>query len=394
MKAAAIICEFNPLHLGHEYILSRMRDCSDCTIAIMSGNFVQRAENAVFDKYARAKAAISAGADLVVELPFPWSSASAEFFAAAGTAIAEDLLSDFLVFGASSEDLTLHTKVAKLQLSESFHAMVSNAERTSGRASGTAKIREECLQRYLSEDISQIMRTPNDILAIEYLKQIFGRDLCLVPVPVRRISSDIHAHFRSASFLRAEIMQSGINSVLEFLPKYAGEIFSGECAAGKFADPRKLWEYAFLKMRTRPDDPLPPVADGDGGVIRRMLRCADNAASPDEMFDSAATRKYTNARMRRVALFYATSVTDSMIRRKPRYTLLLAANKKGRAYLAEKADEFRIPIITKPADCGGLSEDALQQYKFSVRADRFYTLMQDKIPCSDAFLKCTPYICE
>ena len=120
MSITAIICEMNPLHLGHAYILQEIKKTSDCVIAILSGNFVQRAECALLDKYARAEAVIRAGADLVVELPFPWCSGGAEYFAAAGVALAHRLGADTLAFGVTADRGDLYDRIADVLLSPEF----------------------------------------------------------------------------------------------------------------------------------------------------------------------------------------------------------------------------------------------------------------------------------
>ena len=169
MKTSAVICEFNPLHHGHLHILSEMRRDSDCVIAIMSGNFVQRSTPAVLDKYMRAQMAISAGADLVVELPFPWCAASAEYFAKAGAAIAENLLAQTLAFGVGTSDPSRLFQAAEVFLDPGFQEEIRLQNTESDISRGIASVREICLKSKYGDKFSEILRTPNDILAIEYL---------------------------------------------------------------------------------------------------------------------------------------------------------------------------------------------------------------------------------
>ena len=116
MRVSGVICEFNPFHSGHAYLLSRMRELvgeDGCVVSVMSGRFVQRGEAAFADPYLRAETALAGGADLVVELPFPWSAGSAEHFAAAGVEVLTKLGVDSLVFGSERGDLTLLSAAAE-----------------------------------------------------------------------------------------------------------------------------------------------------------------------------------------------------------------------------------------------------------------------------------------
>lgn len=133
-KISAIICELNPLHEGHIYLFQRAKENAQCLIAIMSGNFVQRGECAVFDKYTRAASAVNAGADLVLELPFPWCSGSAAFFARAGVHIAESVGCTHLYFGSETGDLHALQLVAETlntrEFQTEFQRVKSEAKRS------------------------------------------------------------------------------------------------------------------------------------------------------------------------------------------------------------------------------------------------------------------------
>ena len=131
-----MICEFNPIHLGHKYILSKARESAGddgCVIAVMSGNFCERCTPAVYDKYTRAHSAVLCGADIVLELPFPWCSSGVEDFALGGVYIAASLGADTLTFGSESGNAELIKTCADIKQSEEFIKALRELESREGR---------------------------------------------------------------------------------------------------------------------------------------------------------------------------------------------------------------------------------------------------------------------
>ena len=387
MSTTAIICEMNPLHLGHAYILQEIKKTSDCVIAIMSGNFVQRAECALLDKYARAEAVIRAGADLVVELPFPWCSGGAEYFAAAGVALAHRLGADTLAFGVTADRGDLYARVADVLLSPEF-AREWQEERQRHPARGAAQSRQICLQKYFSEDLSGLLESPNDILAIEYVKSIRQGKYPLRIQPIKRLSGEEDPRFLGATSIRERLADG--ESVADHLPEHSAVILERERASGRIADADRLRDILFCHLRRRCDGPA--FAEGGGGVLERLVGCAETTSNGLEMFRASATKKYTNARLRRAALFDIMAVGEDALRALPAYTLLLGATEAGRAYLSRSKKKFPIPVLTKPSDERKLDGVASAQYACAKEADRLYTLCQRSVAPADAYLRRTPYI--
>lgn len=387
MSITAIICEMNPLHLGHAYILQEIRKTSDCVIGILSGNFVQRAECALLDKYARAEAVICADADLVVELPFPWCSGGAEYFAAAGVALAHRLGADTLAFGVTADRGDLYDRIADVLLSPEF-ARELQQDRQQHPSRGAAQSRQACLQKHFLEDLSGLLESPNDILAIEYVKSIRQGGYPLRIQPIKRLSSEEDPRFLGATSIRERLADG--ESVSDHLPEYSGQILEREMSAGRITDAARLRDILFFHLRRRCEGPA--FAEGGGGVLERLVRCAETTADGQEMFRSAATKKYTNARLRRAALFDIMAVEEDVLRELPAYTLLLGATETGCAYLSRNKKKFSIPVLTKPSDERKLDGIATAQYARAKEADRLYTLCQRSVAPADAYLRRTPYI--
>ncbi len=388
IKASAVICECNPLHLGHEYVFTNAKDRADCVVAIMSGNFVQRAENAVFDKYTRAEALCRCGVDLVVELPFPWSSASAEYFASAGVSVADALGVRSLIFGAIQKDISVIKAIAEILRahSEELH-MLNRTEINIGAAS----VREDYLASLCGEEAREILRSPNDILAVEYCKAILTKKISLEPQSVPRISENENASFRSASALRATLLSDSVETLQPHIPPSAYDVFQREWLNKHAAFPQTLGNLEFQHFRMNQCS-LNESAEGAGGVLERLRNAAAYARDSREMFDLAATKKYTNARFRRAALFSLLNVSAQALARMPLFTVVLAANRTGCAYLAQIRKTAKMQIITKPSDIQSLSAEERKQYDKLCEADRLYTLCMQEVQPADFFLKKSPWI--
>ncbi len=380
------------MHRGHIHILSEMRKSTDCIVAIMSGNFVQRAIPAVLDKYERADLAISAGADLVLELPFPWCAASAEFFAKAGTAIAENIGADTLSFGIGADDFSKISKAADAFLDPSVQEEICRLTTGEDISRGIAQIRERCLKSNLGGDFAEILHSPNDILAIEYLLQIRRNGYCLKSQTVARLTADADADFQSATAIREKLRNGDFEEIRRSVPPYVFDALTGAADDRALADSDILTATAFRSLRTDLSPFSTEIAEGEGGLFRRIHAAAQSARTPDEMLTLSATKRYTNARIRRVLLYYLVRVTPEILRETPQVTTVLAANEIGCAYLSSIRKTTPLSILTKPAAHRDLPPDSQAQYVHTLNADRLYTLC---VPCgreADYFLKQSPRI--
>ena len=188
MKITAIVAEYNPLHRGHQYHIKKTREATDCDylIAIMSGNFTQRGECAIFDKWARTRMALDAGADLVVELPVTYAAASAERFARGAVEILSALgCVDFLSFGSETAQLRNLQPLASILEREPWEfGRALQGELKKGVSFPAA--RQAALAAVLSEEAAALLASPNDILAVEYLKALIHFDSRIRPVAILR----------------------------------------------------------------------------------------------------------------------------------------------------------------------------------------------------------------
>ncbi len=381
MRKTVIICEYNLLHLGHLRQIEAVSAPDNCIVAVMSGNFVQRGEAAVLDKFTRARAAVMSGVDLVLELPYPWSGAGAEQFAAGGVAIAAGIGADSLCFGSESGDADRLKIAAKRIAGGEFDRALANALKSAERNISYAAVRE----RVYSELFGEKLQTgANDILGIEYLKAIDRMGGIMEPYIIKR-EGDWSAT-EARKFYRAGDMAA--------LDGYLAPAMLDVC--------RNQKPYSLVNADTAILHTLrnlnPACAEGlyelGGGLAGRIIGCAQRASSLCELYRLAATKKYTDARIRRAVLSAVLDTPSDSPKQPPLYTQVLAAGKKGTALLREISKTKGIEILTKPAAGKCLAGEAGRQFEFAYRADMFHTLCaadEDK-RTTENILKQTPYI--
>ncbi len=398
----AIICEYNPFHNGHLYQIEQIRkDFGSDTgiIAIMSGNFTQRGEIAIADKGNRAKCALLSGVDLVLELPFPFSMSSAEIFASAGVKIADSLgIVDNLSFGSESGDIEALYRISEMQMSEKYEMTLKKLiESSDCKNIGYPTLCQMALQA-TSSDIPNISPTPNNILAIEYIKALIRSSSAIKPHTISRCGSAFDEEkirnngFESATAIRARI-DAGDYSALDYIPKAAKDVLL--CAKNKGAFPcteSQLDSAVISSFRLNSSLIDADIADAAGGLYNRLQALSLEANNIQTLIRLAETKKFTRARIRRAVWYSFLGVTSSELKALPLYTQLLAANEKGRMMLKEIRKRGRIPVLTKPSDTDSLSAEALAEKERSDRADSVFQLTKP-IPADGCYaVRFTPYV--
>lgn len=398
MKTIAIICEYNPFHRGHAAQIAVLRDrYPDCRIVcLMSGNFTQRGEPAILPLYDRAEMAIVCGADLVLELPQPWASGSAEYFAAGGVQIANRLgVIDMLAFGCETADMDLILHTAERLDSPAFaHALAADSAPGEGSAARIARV-----WRTLYGDDGGLLSQPNNLLAVQYCLALRRQNSSIRPLAMLRIGSGyretaLTGELPSATAVRQAILSgTAPEELAAYLPPAAVSIIRRSMDAGRApVAPAALAQAVLSYYRMADPDALAACASMRGGLNFRLC-CAAHEAESWEAFQSlAATKVYTNSRIRRAVLHGMLGVKEADLTAAPSCTLLLAANANGRAILAEIRRKEGIPVVTKPADlCRFASPRELMLRR---RADALYTLAMPKGRESGTFVRCTPYFAE
>lgn len=336
-----IICEFNPFHNGHKYLIEKIKENGNSVICCMSGNFVQRGEFAVYDKFKRAKSALKGGADLVIELPSACSTLSAEGFAKSAVKLLEATgVIDEIAFGAENDDISELKKISQMLNDENIKSAITN-EMKKGVPYHTAR------KNVLKTDL---LDSPNNILACEYLR--FATVPCKA---IKRIGKghDTDDILYSASAIRKTLDVNTISSI-------------NNC------------ESAILsKLRQMSADDFKLIADVNEGLENRIYDSVRNACSLDELYNLIKTKRYTMSRIRRIILRAYLGIYDNS--GKAPYIRVLGFNSKGREILAQIKKKADLPIITKYSDC----DETVKEYfeKECSYTDLYNLGYKNPLPC-------------
>lgn len=344
MQITGIICEYNPLHLGHKKQIDQIRgiDPDGAIVCLMSGNYVQRGHPAIFDKTVRAKAAIAGGADLVLELPVTAALSSAEGFAAKGVQILSPICSR-LCFGAETADIKTLWTVAKALLTPEFSRTLKDA--LSKGVSFPAARQEALCELGIEADI---LSQPNNILAVEYCKAILAQDSSMEIMPILR-QGNYHDNLPdnenpSATALRS-LMLSGENWQ-DYVPETAKILFAGanrHCL--QFGE-----QAILLRLRTMTDAEFEALPYGSEGLWRKLMHASRKYATLDEILNAVKSKRYTRTRLDRMVLCAFLGITKDILVAPVPYVRALAFNDTGREVLKQFRAVGEFPNIGQSMD--------------------------------------------
>ena len=345
MEIIGIICEYNPMHLGHKKQIDQIRDENpDCAVVcLMSGNFVQRGQPAIVDKALRARAAIHAGADLVLELPITASLSSAEGFAEKGVSILSGFC-DGLSFGMETADLPLLNKTVDALLRDHFKTQLRQMLDT-GVSFPLA--RQKALVN-MGVDAS-LLESPNNILAVEYCKAIRTQKSSLQPMPITREGSyhdtKPDAENPSATALRILMAESG--AWLDYIPACTRDILSGATIhTTAFAEQAILY-----RLRTMTEAEYEALPYGSEGLWRKLMHNAHTYTTLEEILQATKSKRYTRTRLDRMVLCAFLGISQEILDKPIPYTRALACNETGRKVMKLARQTGSFPNIGEPMHC-------------------------------------------
>ena len=335
MRTVGIICEYNPLHLGHKKQIRRIREefgPETAIVCAMSGNFVQRGMPAIIDKSHRAKAAVLSGADLVLELPVTTALSSAEGFAAGGVAVLSQMC-DTLCFGAETADAKLLMETARALLSDAFPPLLRDQLDT-GMSFPAA--RQAALERMGLPGVAQ----PNDILAVEYCKAILSQKSAMDIFPIHRAGS-YHAETAddenpSATAVRKLMLHS--YNWRTCVPKEVRTVFAQAPLHTITAGERAV----LGRLRTMTDAEFEALPYGSEGLWRKLMHASRQENTLEDILSSVKSKRYTRSRLDRMVLCAFLGITKEDMTKTPPYTRVLAFSERGRVILkgSKKACSF------------------------------------------------------
>ena len=381
MKICAIICEYNPLHNGHLYQIGEAKRLSgaDAVLCLMSGNFVQRGESAVMNKYIRAKHAVNAGADAVVELPTVFATSSAEFFAKGAISLLSKIPSvTTLCFGAETADKDLFLHVAGL-MNDEPKSVSDKIKTLTGEGVSYAKARALAWSDILPESF---LTSPNNILGVEYTRAILSFQSKIEILPVQRTGAGykddtLHESYSSATAIRTSI--AGGKSVENALPSFVSPDLPNTLEQSLDG----LEKYAIM---TTPKEEIAKTLDCVEGLENAFKKASKKNAS---LVESLTSSRYTSSRIRRIALQTLLKIDEALIRDalQEKLYLKVLAVKKTRNDLLSALSESELPVLIRPRDEAQLFGVQKRSFEADLLAEKVHALLYGETGKIDVFIE-------
>ncbi len=384
MKVTGIICEYNPLHNGHIYHMKKTRENgASHLVAVMSGNYVQRGDIAVEDKFERAKLAVRSGIDLVLELPCVYSLSSAEFYARGAVHILNSLgCVDELSFGSEVGSVEELSKAA--EIIATFRKDSELEELMRGGMSYPNAVNSLIYKKYgskLGNRVGDILSSPNNVLAVEYIKALKASNSIITPYTIQRKSvahdsMQVLGNTASASFIR-KCMEEGTD-FYGLVPDRVYDSYRKSVQKGCRASIKNLERLIIYKLRTATAEELRMIPDVGQGLENRILECAP-LRSLDDVLQSIKTKRYTMARIKRILLNLLIGITKSDLEILPPYVRVLASSERGKDVLAMAKTKAKLPVAPALAKLASYGGDAERFARLEAAASDIYALSQDRI---------------
>lgn len=369
MRSCGIVVEYNPFHNGHLYHIERARQISqaEVVIAVMSGNFLQRGEPAIFDKWVRAKEALTHGADIVIELPVEWSVQSADYFAKGAVQLLHAMRCDAICFGTDShesfdyETFGSFVKENQQEVEKTFRSLQDSS------LSYPQKMTEVFQKIY--PDISLDCTSPNHILGLSYAKENALYETPMKIYPILRNSADYHdAVFSSEKIASATAIRKAVSENRE-TSNYVPEQTQTDLKTQHASSWEDYWSYLQYKILSTEVEELRQIYQMNEGLEYRIKRAAMDSESFEQFIQLVKSKRYTQTRLQRLACYVLLNIKEEEIKRQwsNPYLHLLGFTNKGQLYLKEKKKSIKVPLISKI----GKKEE---QYTLLVRGDRIYQM--------------------
>ena len=356
-KVLAIISEYNPFHNGHLYQLSESikQVKPDYVVCIMSGNFVQRGNTALINKWARTEMALRAGFDMVIELPTVYSISSAENFAAGSIKILNSLNQDtYLSFGSECGNIDILKQYAQILIDEpKEYVTMLNHELSKGLS--FPKARENALLLYVNNlrSSANVLSGSNNILGIEYIKQILKNGKGITPLTIKRIGTEYNnistnKNFASATAIREMLIQK--KSVRKLMPKASYDILKHELGSGRFVLNISQFDKIILyKLRCMSVQGIANIPDVSEGLEHKIKEAANSCNDLQTLTLLIKSKRYTMTRINRILLYVLLDITkqDYIDSQKTvPYIRVLGLSENGKGLLSELSAHKRLKIIT------------------------------------------------
>lgn len=364
MKSIGIIAEYNPFHNGHLYHLKTIKEkYPDHTIIlVMNGNFTERGDITIIDKWKRSAIALELGVDLVIELPYPFATQSADYFSYGAITILEKLKVEKIIFGSESNNLEDLELIAQTQINnEEFDKLVKIYSKL-GNNYPTA------LSLAIEDLTNKKITTPNDLLGISYLKTIIQNNYQIKAETLKRINNyhetDLNTTFSSATSIREALKRN--EPIQGHVPE---EVLPYLNSLHFFDDYFEILKY---KIITTPD--LTIYQTVDEGIAKNLKKEITNIANIDSLIKSVKSKRYTYNKISRMLLHILCNFTKEKANlfKKISYLRILGFNDKGRSYLNKVKKDLDIPIISK------ITKEKDPMLEFEIETTKIYDIIKNE----------------
>lgn len=338
-KVIGIIAEYNPFHNGHIYQIKKIKENYPNSIIIVctSSSFTQRGELSILNKWEKTKVSLLNGVDIVIELPYVYSTQSSDTFAKYGVSLLKKFHINYLCFGSESNDTTKLLDAAKTQINNIEFDNKVKFYMKEGYNYPTS------LNNALKELINYDIKEPNDLLAISYIKEIINNNYNIEVFNIKRTNSyhdlSLDNKIVSASNIRNKLLEN--KNIKDKVPKETYDILKNKSLENKY--------FEFLKYKIISETDLEKYVDVDEGLNVRIKKYINKSKSLDELIMNIKTKRYTYNRISRMLNHILCSFTkeENDKIKKLEYIRILGFNENGRTYLNEIKDSIELPILNK-----------------------------------------------
>lgn len=381
MKICAVICEYNPFHNGHRYQLGEIRKLSGCDkiLCVMSGNFTQRGEAAIQNKYVRARHAVECGADLVLELPVAFACCPAELFARGAVHILASIPAvTTLAFGCESGAKEDFTAAAQATLNESKEFKAALKERMKDGTS-YVRARNRAVLDFHDEIDESLLNSPNNVLGLEYCRAILSEKAAIQPLPIPRVGggyadTSLFKNFSSATALRGALNENSRKAKKALARNLPERVFN-DLESYEETPYKKAALTALVAASSADVARCPDCSEGLENALKALAR-----SNPD--YDTALTKlvskRYTLSRLKRILLqnFLGVKLKDLYdYLDAPLYCKTLAVKKTDAEELLQTLAQGTFPPVVRKSDYNALKQDARLCFATDVRANDLYNAL-------------------
>lgn len=384
MRITGVVSEYNPFHKGHEYQLKTAKEKTACdgVVVVMSGNFVQRGEPAIIDKYRRAEAAVYGGADLVIELPVPFSFQNAEMFANAAIKELKKIPVSSLSFGCESENVELLRSIAAVQLNPGFGIEI---KKEMDKGLSYPRALTNVVVKLLGPDAQDVISSPNNVLAIEYIKSTMRHNLNCDFAPVKRIGkahndATVSGSYDSATAIRKSIL-SGSSVHINSLTKKSNEAINSFYNEFKgLNNMNNYLDIIYYKILELGADGLNDIYEVSEGLNNKIYENVFKYTNVDDFIMSLKSKRYTYSKLRRMLLNILLDVKKNdiklfMLTNVTNYIKVLGFNDVGRDII-RYVKSNGTAVINRYSDYNknGIQSEKLPLFRLTNKTTNIYYL--------------------